>query len=325
MRAVPLFEFVSGVGCPACAGYEFEKLHQTLCPNHPGPFYRVECVQCGLLLNSPRLHDPSVLYASTYYVFGETEEARQRTAFTQLRWVRELCGEDLVGRRILEVGPALGHLAHLLTREGADVRAVELSEHAAAESRERFGLDVVCGSLEEIAASTPEAAFDVIIAFEIIEHVTAPAQFLEVCRQLLRPGGKLCLSTPNAAAEGRFRRASAWGGFNPFHVVLLTPSAADRLFEQAGFRDLQLESTAASDRSTALSRLPERLRRLTVDTLDTLLLGTVARALRDLLRPRPADPTPIEDIALDEGLAIHRVDFTTEHLRGDTLRISARR
>ncbi len=322
MSSVPLFEFVSGVGCPACRSYDFDELHQTFYPDHPGPFRRVECQGCGLLLNSPRLHDPSVLYASSYYVFGETEAARQRTAFMQYHWVRELCGDDLAGKRILEIGPALGHLAHLLTRTGAEVSAVELSPHAAEAIRSRFDLKVFCGELAAFANSAELASFDVIIAFEIIEHVTDPAAFVEACRHLLRPGGRLCISTPNAAAEGRFRRGAGWGGFNPFHVVLLTPTATRHLLEDAGFRDLQIESTAASDRSTRLSRLPARVRRFAVDSLDTLYLGAAFRAL---LRPRPQAAPQIEAVALEDGLRQHRTDFTGEHLRGDTLRILALR
>src|SRR5690606_24625687 len=55
----------------------------------------------------------------------------------------------------------------------------------------------VTGKVEEIANLLPSESFDVILAGELIEHLETPYEFLRDCLALLRPGGKLVLSTPN--------------------------------------------------------------------------------------------------------------------------------
>src|SRR4030095_10099409 len=65
------------------------------------------------------------------------------------------------------------------------------------------------------AARLPIAAdaFDVVTSFETVEHVPDASALLHALRRVLRPGGKLVLSTPNRA----FRQSA-----NPFHVQEFT-------------------------------------------------------------------------------------------------------
>lgn len=72
--------------------------------------------------------------------------------------------------------------------------------------------------------------FDVILSFETIEHVKEEEQFLKNIFQLLKPNGKLILSTP--FGEGRGKPSGS-----PFHVHQLTPQEFFRLFDQYSSRN----------------------------------------------------------------------------------------
>ena len=58
------------------------------------------------------------------------------------------------------------------------------------------------GLTTDIRIAFPAASFDAIYALEVFEHLISPLPLLGECQRLLRPGGILCLSTPNVANLG---------------------------------------------------------------------------------------------------------------------------
>lgn len=99
-------------------------------------------------------------------------------------------------REVLEIGCGRGLTgAEIQSRLGCRVTGVELNPVAAAEARSRLH-EVLTGDVESLELNS---RFDAIIALELIEHLVDPLQFLRRMRSLLRPGGRLVLSTPNIA------------------------------------------------------------------------------------------------------------------------------
>jgi 2-polyprenyl-6-hydroxyphenyl methylase/3-demethylubiquinone-9 3-methyltransferase len=104
------------------------------------------------------------------------------------------------GLRLLDVGCGGGLLAEPMTRLGADVVGVDAAPrnipvaalHAA---QSELVIDYRHGAAEDLAAAGER--FDVVLAMEIIEHVSDPPAFLAACRHLLKPGGLLICSTIN--------------------------------------------------------------------------------------------------------------------------------
>jgi 2-polyprenyl-6-hydroxyphenyl methylase/3-demethylubiquinone-9 3-methyltransferase len=111
----------------------------------------------------------------------------------------------LAGRAVADVGCGGGLLAESLTRLGARVTGMDLSESMIATARlhaQQSQLDIdyrVC-SVETLAAQLPHR-FDVVCCMEMIEHVTDPAALLVSLAALLRPGGMLFMSTINRSAR----------------------------------------------------------------------------------------------------------------------------
>lgn len=97
--------------------------------------------------------------------------------------------------RVLDVGSALGTFLKIAERRGWKPVGVEISRFAAEFSRERRGLTVFNGDLEQFQA--PAGSFDVVTFWDSIEHVTHPAENLRTAVRLLRPGGVVLLSTDN--------------------------------------------------------------------------------------------------------------------------------
>jgi SAM-dependent methyltransferase len=93
-----------------------------------------------------------------------------------------------------------------------------------------------------------QAAFDVVLAAETIEHVTSPAGFLTLVKNVLKPGGILILTTPDAGsltpalAPGALAAALSPGQ----HVILQSAPSLRKLLANAGFSHITLRRDAAT-------------------------------------------------------------------------------
>jgi SAM-dependent methyltransferase len=79
----------------------------------------------------------------------------------------------------------------------------------------------------------------------VIEHVRDPEALLRECLRVLGTGGRLVVSTPNAASLGLERFGAAWFGLDPpRHLHIFTADALARLATRAGFADVRVTSAA---------------------------------------------------------------------------------
>jgi 2-polyprenyl-6-hydroxyphenyl methylase/3-demethylubiquinone-9 3-methyltransferase len=100
------------------------------------------------------------------------------------------------GLRVLDVGCGEGTFAAELLRAGADVVGTDVAEEPlrrALALHPELDLRLVDG---EGAWGLADAAFDLVWAGEVIEHVADTARWLSEVRRVLRSGGRLLLSTP---------------------------------------------------------------------------------------------------------------------------------
>lgn len=132
--------------------------------------------------------------------------------------------------QVLEVGCGSGAFARHLP-PGVRYRGLEFNQTACATAR-AAGLDVEVRSLQNEVAQRP-AAYDVVCHFQVLEHVTAPADFLRQCAQALKPGGLLVVAVP---AEDSFygRAESVWLNMPPHHLTRWTDQALAQAFKQSG-------------------------------------------------------------------------------------------
>lgn len=99
------------------------------------------------------------------------------------------------GKAVLDLGCRAGALSqHFL--DGNEVTGVDVDEHALADAAKR-GLRTVWGDVEE-ALPFEDETFDAVVAGEILEHVRFPDEVVGEIRRVLRPGGVVVGSVPNA-------------------------------------------------------------------------------------------------------------------------------
>jgi len=117
----------------------------------------------------------------------------------RLGYIAERC--TLKGARALDVGCGGGLLSEALARSGAQITAIDLAPAVLDVARlhlheSGLAVDYREVSVEALAADMP-AAFDVVTCMEMLEHVPDPASVIGACARLLKPGGRLFLSTLN--------------------------------------------------------------------------------------------------------------------------------
>ena len=113
----------------------------------------------------------------------------------------------LNGLKCLDIGCGGGILSEPMSRLGAIVTAIDASEmaiqSAIAHSRKsRLDIDFKCMSTGDLIKSSLDNQFDIIIASEVIEHVSNRALFLSDIAKLCKPGGLVVFTTINKSILG---------------------------------------------------------------------------------------------------------------------------
>jgi len=114
-------------------------------------------------------------------------------------------------RLVLDAGAGVGYGPALLGGYAKKVYAFDYDTEATRYARERFGSDRVEFLTGDVAVVPfRNDTFDVVVSFEVIEHVPDHERFLgEICR-IMKPTGTLLVSTPNKVTSGLFRRKAGF-------------------------------------------------------------------------------------------------------------------
>lgn len=210
----------------------------------PGSFQLVRCARCGLVYQNPRPTEAVIgaYYPPEYdsYVAPPWEEPNPLTRAILVhgirkRWklVTKWAPHRAGSRRILDVGCATGvFLAG--GGDGWQKVGVELSPVASAFARERFGLTVHQGTLEQ--APLENENFDVITMWDVLEHLHDPCRTLTGIRRLLHPDGVFIFRVPNLDAWDARLAGRYWAGLDqPRHLFVPDEAAIERLLAATGF------------------------------------------------------------------------------------------
>jgi SAM-dependent methyltransferase len=232
---------VSGAAraCPVCGTAEPAALFAK------DGFSMVRCRACTAVYvgDDPAAIDFQALYGQGYYTGGHDavfadytgQETARRAHARRKLWVLRHLWPRLPRRgRWLDVGCAAGFfLAE--ARSWYQVQGVELSEWSSAHARERLGLPVVTGSLQQ--AALPDDHFDVISLWDVIEHVPDPVPLLAEAARVLKPGGRLVLTTGDWGSAYAQRRGAEWHLMTPpWHLTMFSRSTLAEAARRAGLR-----------------------------------------------------------------------------------------
>ena len=213
--------------CPACGASgrtaSWRRAHIRL----------VECSRCGLVFADPQFREiVNRRYESEYDLaahFGE-REARKRVLYQ--RRLRSLASPASGGGLLCDVGCGDGQFLALAREQGWHGRGVELNP-AAAEAVRRRGFPVHVGRIED-AAALEWGGFDLVTAWDSLEHVPDPRAFVRQLVRLLRPGGTVALSTLNRRSLVAAVFRQHWTMVVEDHYTYWDRSSLHRMLESEG-------------------------------------------------------------------------------------------
>ena len=139
------------------------------------------------------------------------------------------------GLEVLEAGCGEGYGADLISRVARRVIALDYDETTVLHVRARYPrVEVMHGNLAELPLA--DASVDVVVNFQVIEHLWDQTQFVRECARVLRPSGLLMVSTPNRITFSPGRDTP----INPFHTRELNADELTRLLVDAGFTSVSM-------------------------------------------------------------------------------------
>jgi SAM-dependent methyltransferase len=117
-------------------------------------------------------------------------------------------------KRVLDIACGTGYGIAVLRSKAACVTGVDIDHETANSAKDECGDNAAVLLGSGLILPLADEAFDVITSFETLEHIHDRGQFLSELKRVLRMGGTLVLSTPNAA----YTLPVNGKPLNPFHV-----------------------------------------------------------------------------------------------------------
>ncbi|KUI18792.1 SAM-dependent methyltransferase [Mycobacterium sp. GA-1285] len=156
--------------------------------------------------------------------------AEENYWFRRHEVVYERLADRCADRDVLEAGCGEGYGADLIADVARRVIGLDYDESAVAHVRARYPrVDMRHGNLAELPLA--DGSVDVVVNFQVIEHLWDQGQFVRECLRVLRPGGRLLMSTPNRITFSPGRDTP----INPFHTRELNAAELTELLSTEGF------------------------------------------------------------------------------------------
>ncbi len=243
-------EFIT-VSCPACS-----KTETTLFCEKRGMSF-VRCNECETVYGSPRPTEQRLAQyyrEATYYdywnqyIYPASEGARrERIVQPRVKRILEIAKRLGVGReRLIEIGAGTGQFCESMaeTNHFQEIVAVEPTP-ASAESCRARGITVLQQPVESVNERDGNA--DLIVSFEVLEHLFSPMAYLECCKRLTKPGGMIVVTCPNVKGFDVNLLREVSDTVTPEHLNLFHPNSLKCLFESVGLEVLQLMTPGRLD------------------------------------------------------------------------------
>jgi SAM-dependent methyltransferase len=207
---------------------------------YPGRFPLFRCASCGHRYLHAPLSPPAVEKLYTEFYPRKTirpEDVSALGAAEGLRgWfagARQAAHYVPARNRVLDVGCGMGETLLFHRARGSEAIGIEADQNAQ-RAAQAHGLEIVQGVFRE--GLFPAASFDYVTMDQVLEHLPAPETALREARRLLRPGGRVVLSTPHGAGMGPRLFGSRWLHWHaPYHLHYFSRRSLDRLARDSGF------------------------------------------------------------------------------------------
>jgi len=225
------------VSCPLCGLKKEMPILKTCDINSgiPGEYNVSKCLNCGMCYLNPR---PTALGLSEVY-----PEVYARNYIEQVpRWVPQRISflrKIKSTGRLLEIGCSAGHFLNVARKMGYDVTGIEMDKRTAQYAKEHYGLEVKTAPLEDV--NLPEAYFDLVVFFDVFEHLRDPIVSLEKIFKALIPNGYVIIKVPNFSCLESKLVGSLWYPLDlPRHLLHFSPITLTKMLTNAGFSSIRI-------------------------------------------------------------------------------------
>lgn len=235
--------------CDLCRNNTFTFLF-----NHHHHWKVEQCMSCGLtqIIPRPTRREVEQLYENDESHFDPYIEQRSvhETYFREellklMEVMHERQGSSMNKKKagfysILDIGCLTGVLLGEAKKMGIQATGVDISNDAVKYCKKQ-GYTAFHGTIKEYAKTYPKKQYDVISAFEIIEHEYSPLTLAKTMYALLRPGGIAVATTPNHGSNWRKIMGSYWPGYtHTEHLYFFDLDSLKKVFEEAGFSSVEV-------------------------------------------------------------------------------------
>ena len=282
--------------CPLCQGRELELKFPGILDRLgivDGQFDFHSCKRCKSvsLIPLPDAADVPGFYPASYMVKSPPSNGGLLTNLRVAEWhtfflpvyrsgarsVLEMTGIER--GRLLEIGSSSGYQLREFGRSsGLELVGLDIDELAVDHARNELGLNVINSTLE--GAQFPESSFDLVILFNVLEHLVRPIELLQEVSRILKPGGFLAIKTQiiNSIQSRLFGRRWMLLHEAPRHVLLASTEGIRQAVDLAGMDLVDYSSgpVLESSVSVALSMMPNATSGLAFGK-ESLLGGLITR------------------------------------------------
>lgn len=222
--------------CPICKSANVKIIFQ----NHILLF---KCRICGIIFNEKHYQ---INYDDKYFTdqykeqYGKTYEDDYENiysfSYNRINKIVKLLhnNKHLSEIRLLDIGSAMGFFLKAAHDFGIkDILGIEISEYAAEYCKQKFGIDVINASFQEIDLNKK---YEIISAWFFIEHCFDPLSIITKIYNSLCNGGIFAFSTPSFFGPQYMFGRNEWYNTHPLdHRVDFSPGNIKRLIKKLGF------------------------------------------------------------------------------------------
>ncbi|MFC1922170.1 class I SAM-dependent methyltransferase [Chloroflexota bacterium] len=264
--------------CPACNNRIFQKQFT----KKGKDFWR--CTNCGLENQYPlpnqeelnKYYDESYS-EGMYKTFTDANDMKLATARQRLKEIRKNCSPG----RWLDVGCSNGIFVEIARNNGIDAEGIDVSNIAVSDAHKR-GLPVFRSTIEEF---NPGYQYNLITAFDVLEHVLDPISFMQSIFRLLVPQGMVALSLPDQGSIIRKIMGKRWYFYIPEeHMYYFNRSTISKLLNRTGFDNIQIKiAYKPLTYNYSLTQFEEY--NPSIFTMFSLISKVIPREMRELVVP----------------------------------------
>ncbi|HPH22455.1 MAG TPA: class I SAM-dependent methyltransferase [Chitinophagaceae bacterium] len=230
--------------CPCCNS---EKINEVLVAKDytvsKEDFSIWECVNCTVRFtqNIPDAASIGPYYQSSAYVsHTDTKEGLVNQLYHIVRNFTLKTKRDLLQQQtglqqghLLDIGAGTGAFAQTMKEAGWQITGLEPDASARTIAKQKFGLLL---QMPNKLYTLPQAQFDAITMWHVLEHVHDSHSYLEQFNVVLKPQGKIFIAVPNYTSGDASSYKKHWAAYDvPRHLYHFSPKSIDILAASKGF------------------------------------------------------------------------------------------